>query len=36
MERVATELQKFVETNGASPPLAPEFLTETQLQQRVT
>jgi hypothetical protein len=36
MERVAAELQNFVETNGASPPLAPEFLTATQLQQQVT
>jgi hypothetical protein len=36
MERVVTELQKFVERDGASPPLAPEFLTETQFQQRVT
>ena len=35
MERVTEELQKFIETSGASPPLAPEFLTETQLRQRV-
>jgi len=36
MERVATELQTFIETSDASPPLAPEFLTEAQVQQRVT
>jgi hypothetical protein len=34
--RVAAELQKFVEGNNASPPLAPESLTETQPSQRVT
>ena len=34
MERVAADLEKFVEANGASPPLAPEFLVETPLQQR--
>jgi tetratricopeptide (TPR) repeat protein len=35
MERVTGELQKFVETNDVSPPLAPS-LTDTQLRQRVT
>jgi hypothetical protein len=36
IERVGAELQKFVETNDASPPLAPECLTEKHLWQRVT
>jgi tetratricopeptide (TPR) repeat protein len=35
-ERIAAEVQKFVKTNGPSPSLAPEVLTEPQLQQRVT
>lgn len=36
VHRVSTELQKFIEKNGASPPLAPEFLTDTQFPQQVT
>jgi tetratricopeptide (TPR) repeat protein len=36
IERVDAELRKFVDANGASPPLAPESLTEIQLRQRVT
>jgi tetratricopeptide (TPR) repeat protein len=36
VDRVAVALQKFIETNDASPPLAPELLMETQLRQRVT
>ena len=30
LERVAAELQKFVETSGASPPLAPDYSAETK------
>ena len=36
MEQVAAELQKFLETNSSSPPLAPESLMEPPLRQRVT